>query len=142
MLCNKLFIQICLFFYSDNFPTYCFQGSAVFLSFTQPLSRHQFIFSLHTLVLHYIIYDHTSISEPRFCKEDHDTHFIASIFDQFVALLTFPFGNKFFNSFRDSGLPNVTERRKENHFLLIYSMMSKNSKSVNKYISIIQCILT
>ena len=62
---------------------------------------------------------------------------IASIFDQFVASLTFPFGNKFFNSFRDSGLPNVTERWKENLFPLICSMMSKNSKSVNKYISII-----
>ena len=54
----------------------------------------------------------------------------------------FSFGNKFFNSFRDSGLPNVTERRKENLFLPIYSMMSKNSKSVYKYISVIQCILT
>ena len=70
-------------------------------------------------------------------KQHVEGHFIASIFDQFVASLTFPFGNKFFNSFRDSGLPNVTERWKENLFPLIYSMMSKNSKSVNKYISII-----
>ena len=67
---------------------------------------------------------------------------MASLFDQFVALLIFLVGNKFFHSFRDSGLPNVTERRKENLFLLINSMMSKNSKSVYKNISVIQCILT
>ena len=59
-----------------------------------------------------------------------------------VALFIFPFCNKFFNRFRDSGLANVTEGHKRNLFLFIYLIISKNSLSVLKYVSVIWCILT
>ena len=70
-------------------------------------------------------------------KRHAEVHFIASLFDQFVDLLIFPFCNKCFNRFRDSGLPNVTERQKRNLFLFIYLIISKNSLIVLKYVSVI-----
>lgn len=70
-------------------------------------------------------------------KEHAEEYFVASLFDQFVALLILPFCNKCFNRFRDSGLPNVTERQKRNLLLFVYLIISKNSLSVLKYVSVI-----
>ena len=53
-------------------------------------------------------------------KQHSEGYFVAFLFDQFVALLIFPFCNKCFNRFRDSGLPNVTEKQKRNLLLFIY----------------------
>ena len=66
----KKFYPVC--FYPDNFSNSCFSGAAVLLLITQPLWHQLIFFTIHpgTAISSS---DHTSISEPRFRNEDHDT---------------------------------------------------------------------
>ena len=74
-------------------------------------SQNLAFFSLYALALHYIIYDHTSISEPRFGKEDHDAQKITAVcISNLRTIFRFP---------GDRQQPAKATRRREFHCLYI-----------------------
>ena len=127
------------------------------------LLYHQFIVSLYTLVLLILLptlsrfckEDHgtqktnaVSISNLRTifrwpgdrrqpAKATRRRAFYCLSIWSICCIAYFSFCNKCFNRFRGSGLPNVTERQKRNLLLFINLIISKNSLSVLKYVSVI-----